>query len=239
MTSEPPPHQPDDARSGADAPDPVTRVLEVGQPEPDEPRGGRSEVQRALGTGYEPRETAAAAKAREKARQLRVAGYFIAVVGLLLGMFDQVEPSSTPTSLRAPAMLAALFLVGQGLLMAIIEGGRAAELARQENTLSEALHRTTEGKSEVVLDSGTGKVVVATQGVNARTVLQQVKLVADVVPQRATAGMALLLMGLSVWLGMALLIVRPTPILGFLSLVAAFLVFTLGWKTLVDPDQPT
>ena len=137
-------------------------------------------------------------------------------------------------------MLAALFLVGQGLLMAIIEGSRAAELARQENTLSEALHRTTEGKSEVVLDSGTGKVVVATtQGVNARTVLQQVKLVADVVPQRATSGMALLLMGLSVWLGMALLIVRPTPVLGFLSLVAAFLVFTLGWKTLVDPDQPS
>jgi hypothetical protein len=197
-------------------------------------------VQRALGTGYVPRETAAAAKAREKAKQLRVAGYFIAVVGLLLGMFDQVEPSSTPTSLRAPAMLAALFLVGQGLLMAIIEGGRAAELARQESTLSEALHRTTEGKSEVVLDSGTGKVVVATtQGVNARTVLQQVKLVADVVPQRATSGMALLLMGLSVWLGMALLIVRPTPVLGFLSLVAAFLVFTLGWKTLVDPDQPS
>jgi hypothetical protein len=198
-------------------------------------------VQRALGTGYEhgrPRETAAAAKAREKAKQLRVAGYFIAGVGLLLGMFDQVEPSSTPTSLRAPAMLAALFLFGQGLLMAIIEGGRAAELSRQESTLSEALHRTTDGKSEVVLDSGTGKVVVATQGVNARTVLQQVKLVADVVPQRATSGMALLLMGLSVWLGMALLIVRPTPILGFLSLVAAFLVFTLGWKTLVDPDQP-
>jgi threonine/homoserine/homoserine lactone efflux protein len=46
-----------------------------------------------------------------------------------------------------------------------------------------------------------------------------------------------MLMVLSIWLGWAALTVSAPPALSGLSLLGAFLVFALGWKSLADPDQ--
>jgi hypothetical protein len=157
------------------------------------------------------------------------------IFGVLLGVADQAS-SGTPGSLRAPALLAALFLVGQGLVL-VLQGIRKERALSMERRIAQSIAEKTGGESQVVGESEPGTLVIATATQNARTVIQQAKLVTPAVPQRATSGMAMLLIVLAVWLGWATLTVLAPPALSGLSLLGSFLVFALGWKTLVDPDQ--
>ena len=106
-----------------------------------------------------------------------------------------------------------------------------------ERRIAQSIAEKTGGESQVVGESEPGTLVIATATQNARTVIQQAKLVTPAVPQRATSGMAVLLIAAgdlaragprSPW--------TAPPALSGLSLLGSFLVFALGWKTLVDPD---
>lgn len=157
------------------------------------------------------------------------------IFGILLGVADQAS-AGTAGGLRLPALLAALFLVGQGLVL-MLQGIRKEKALTMERRIAQSIAEKTGGESQVVGESEPGTLVIATATQNARTVIQQAKLVTPPsVPQRATSGMALILMALAIWLGWAALTVESPPALGGLSLLGAFLVFALGWKTMVDPE---
>lgn len=157
------------------------------------------------------------------------------IFGVLLGVADQAS-AGTGGGLRLPALLAALFLVGQGVVM-LLQGIRKEKALNMERRIAQSIAEKTGGESQVVGESEPGTLVIATATQNARTVIQQAKMVAHAVPQRANSGMAMMLMVLSIWLGWAALTVSAPPALSGLSLLGAFIVFALGWKTLVDPDQ--
>jgi hypothetical protein len=166
-----------------------------------------------------------------------VFGIGLMIFGILLGVADQAS-ASTAGGLRLPALLAALFLVGQGLVL-VLQGLRKEKALSMERRIAQSIAEKTGGESQVVGESEPGTLVIATATQNARTVIQQAKLVTHAVPQqRGTSGMALVLMLLAIWLGWAALTVTAPPALSGLSLLGSFLVFALGWKALVDPDQP-
>lgn len=169
-----------------------------------------------------------------KVTGVSVLGIGLMIFGVLLGVADQAS-AGTPGGLRLPALLAALFLVGQGLVL-VLQGIRKERALSMERRIAQSIAEKTGGESQVVGESEPGTLVIATATQNARTVIQQAKLVTPAVPQRATSGMALLLIALAIWLGWATLTVTAPPALGGLSLLGSFLVFALGWKTLVDPD---
>jgi threonine/homoserine/homoserine lactone efflux protein len=163
-----------------------------------------------------------------------VLGVGLIIFGVLLGVADQAS-ATTPGDLRVPALLAALFLAGQGLTF-VVQGLRKEKAERMERRIAESISERTGGESQVVGESEPGTLVIATATPTARTVIQQAKLVSHAVPQRATSGVALLLMALAIWLGLETLRVTAPPALSGLSLLGAFLLFAFGWKTLVDPE---
>ena len=250
MTSEPP-HRSEDKAYGADVPaghgdlhvaDPPPPVL----PDPlhEDLPSWRSRVRtdlagalwgRPIGDNDAVRNQPHGNATIGKVTGVSVLGIGLMIFGVLLGVADQAS-SGTPGGLRAPALLAALFLVGQGLVL-VLQGIRKERALSMERRIAQSIAEKTGGESQVVGESEPGTLVIATATQNARTVIQQAKLVTHAVPQRATSGMALMLIALSIWLGWATLTVVAPPALSGLSLLGSFLVFALGWKTLVDPDQ--
>jgi len=169
-----------------------------------------------------------------KVTGVSVLGVGLIIFGVLLGVADQAS-ATTSGDLRVPALLAALFLAGQGLTF-VVQGIRKEKAERMERRIAESIAERTGGESQVVGESEPGTLVIATATPTARTVIQQAKLVTHAVPQRATSGVALLLMALAIWLGLETLTVPAPPALSGLSLFGSFLLFAFGWKTLVDPE---
>lgn len=169
-----------------------------------------------------------------KVTSVSVLGVGLIIFGILLGVADQAS-ASTSGDLRVPALLAALFLTGQGLTF-VVQGIRKEKAERMERRIAESIAERTGGESQVVGESEPGTLVIATATPSARTVIQQAKIVTPAVPQRATSGIALILMALAIWLGLETLTVVAPPALSGLSLFGAFLLFAFGWKTLVDPE---
>lgn len=250
MTSEPP-RRSEDQPYGADVPAGHGDLHLVDPPPPVLPEGlhedlpsWRSRVRTDLAGalwGRPIRENDAVRnQARGNATIGRVTGVSVLGVGLiifgvLLGVADQAS-STTPGDLRVPALLAALFLAGQGLTF-VVQGIRKEKAERMERRIADSIAERTGGESQVVGESEPGTLVIATATPTARTVIQQAKLVTHAVPQRATSGVALMLMVLAVWLGLETLRVEAPPALSGLSLLGAFLLFAFGWKTLVDPES--
>ena len=123
----------------------------------------------------------------------------IIVVGLMLGLIDQ-QSAEVPDTLRFPALIAALILVGQGL--------------NQLRTVREII-------------KGPGAVVTGGSAPSgAASVNRGVDPGAD--EGGSTVGTRLVLV-LAVWLGIASLS-YPSGALTVLSLLAAFLLFARGWN---------
>lgn len=168
--------------------------------------------------------------------RVSVVGVGLMIFGVLLGVADQAS-GTTPGDLRVPALLGALFLVGQGLTF-FLQGLRQEKAERMERDIAKKIAERTGGESQIVGESERGPLVIATASSSTCTAIQPAKLVTHTLPQpqRGASGIALMLMVLAVWLGLETLTVDAPPTLSGLSLLGSFLLFAFGWKTLVDPD---
>jgi hypothetical protein len=136
----------------------------------------------------------------------------IIIVGLALGLVDQTS-SEVPGTLRIPALISALILVGQGL--SLLEDARAAQTPVEYEPEPEAVPVTSRAAAGP-------RIVTATDETDtART------------PTRAY-----LVLILAIWLGVATLAYPTAPIqLILLSLLSAYLLFAKGWRTMQTPTQ--
>jgi hypothetical protein len=125
----------------------------------------------------------------------------IIVIGLMLGLIDQRSAEVSGT-LRFPALIAALILVGQGLNR--LNTVRAREIIKDPDTV-------------VIGGPGSSGAVSVNRGVEP-----------GVDEGGSTVGARLVLV-LAVWLGIASLS-YPSGALTVLSLLAAFLLFARGWN---------
>jgi hypothetical protein len=171
-------------------------------------------------TGPQPRMTKLVELAtRARSAQLAVEPALIIIIGLALGIVDQasVEVSSV---LRVPALVGALVLVGQGLtLLDHARRGGAATVTAPDPV-----------------------PVTAPPGPSDQTSGGPVNKGQDVAgPLAATntpGALPWLVAGLAVWLGVATLAHPDAPLsLSLLSLLAAYLLFARGWRSLVPPRR--
>lgn len=126
------------------------------------------------------------------------------LLGILLGLSNQAA-TDVDLGLRVPALIAALLLVGQGVV----------NLRRHASTpLVDA-----DGK---VIDQSGRSVAVAKRPRNP--VQAAATPTAIIVP--------VVVMALAVWLGVADLTVQAPPDLALLSLISAFALFATGWSLL-------
>jgi hypothetical protein len=142
----------------------------------------------------------------------------IIVIGLALGLVDQTS-SEVSGMLRIPALVAALILVGQGLNM--LELGRKSSDTQTVEELEPV---------SVVAPPPTAGAV----GRASNRPVQRV--IADEPPAPASdrSSMAWLVLGLAIWLGVATLAFPTAPLsLILLSLLAAYLLFAKGWRSMV------
>lgn len=139
---------------------------------------------------------------------INVEAILIIVVGLTLGLVDQ-QASEVPGTLRFPALIAALILVGQGI--------------NQLGATSEK--RATAGAPQTVpvgVQSGAAPV---NRGVDP-----------DADDEAGSSTGARLVLILAIWLGIASLVYPSGSFLTLLSLLAAFLLFARAWKV-VSPTR--
>lgn len=139
-------------------------------------------------------------------------------LGFLLGWADQ-NATSLKNDLRFPAMIAALLLFGQG----------GAEILSWLQTKSE------EGKAADARAKELEEQLPPEEPAPAPTAPPAARLMSrSSITPTAPSGASTLavgLMGLGVWLGLETLYVEKLPVVT-LSLLAAFLLFTFGWKLL-------
>jgi hypothetical protein len=130
-------------------------------------------------------------------------------LGIALGLANQ-NADNTAMGLRVPALLAALLMVGQGVV------NLRKSLPRQEHI-------------EVVPDGeNRGRELAVVRPMPARSPGTPVA----VRPTPATLSVPIVVVLLAAWLGLADLRVAAPPTLSVLSLVAAFALFALGWGLL-------
>lgn len=150
--------------------------------------------------------------------------FLLMVIGVSLGLSDQAAVN-TSNDLRVPALIAALLLAGQGL-KDYLEGRDKAAAAQEVRRVRQHAGGGGYADDEPPAD---------TPPAPPRPWYRGASLVGRSVPSRATSTVAFLLMVLAVWLGLAVLTVTSAPAaLGSLSLVASFLLFAFGWKTLTE-----
>ena len=140
----------------------------------------------------------------------------VLVLGALLGVANQ-DASRTSMTLRVPALLAALLMVGQGAV-----ASKRTLPARQRRTVSHS--RTVDQRGQAVREAPRATVTE----INQRAVPA-----AAVRPTAATLSVPISVMILSAWLGLADLTVDDAPaMLSVLSLIAAFTLVALAWSLL-------
>ena len=135
-------------------------------------------------------------RSRDSGFNIDIEAVLIIVIGLTLGLVDQ-QVSEVPGTLRFPALIAALILVGQGINQL---GARRAEPVGASESASDGGSSVNRGVDPDDDDSG--------NSTGARLVLI-----------------------LAIWLGIASLVYPSGSFLTLLSLLAAFLLFARGWKT--------
>lgn len=136
------------------------------------------------------------------------AGLTIAL-GVALGLANQ-QADNTEMALRVPALLAALLMVGQGVV------NLRKSLPRQEHM------EVSDGEA-----GGRGRELAVVRPIPARPGTPMA-----VRPTPATLSVPIVVILLAAWLGLADLRVAAPPTLSVLSLVAAFALFALGWGLL-------
>jgi hypothetical protein len=140
-------------------------------------------------------------RSENKTRERVISG-LVLVVGVALGLVDQATPE-TGRGLRVPALIAALFLVASALNVFLPIGAKGHV------------------EEEPATESGLERPGAATMGGKQMSEPPP--------PVRTSPTVALGLMVLAVWLGLATLTYSEAPwqLLG-LSLLAAFLIFARG-----------
>jgi hypothetical protein len=138
-----------------------------------------------------------------------IGAVLVLVLGLALGIANQ-GAEDTKMALRVPALLAALLMVGQGVLDI-----RKYMPHRQVEILPESGEAGSRGRDLAVVRPMPPPVAaIATR------------------PSPATLSVPLTVMLLAAWLGLADLRVAAPPSLSTLSLISAFALFALGWGLL-------
>jgi hypothetical protein len=140
---------------------------------------------------------------------LKVESIVIILIGLLLGLVDQ-QASEVPGTLRFPALIAALILVGQGINQLSASGESEKKEAARESV---AVGGPVPPGPAPVNRGADPDADDGSSGTGARLVLI-----------------------LAIWLGIASLVYPSGGLLTGLSLLAAFLLFARGWKT-VNPSR--
>ena len=137
----------------------------------------------------------------------------IIVIGMALALYDQTA-SEVSGTLRVPALLAGLILVGQG-----INDFRAAYAEQQARRDGEPVPEYATSGAPPTQQLRTADAPQVNRGVDP-----------DAADDNGPGSLPWLVIALAVWLGLATL-AYPTapPMLIVLSLLAAFLLFSKGW----------
>jgi hypothetical protein len=146
-----------------------------------------------------------------------VGPFLVVLLGVALGITNQAA-AGTDLALRTPAHLAALLLVGHGLLEIRRHWPRRVERIAVPDT------------EERIVDMTTGQARVRELATVQESPAAPITAAAP--PSASTMALPILVMLLAVWLGLANLQVATSAALTFLSLMASFLLFALGWSLL-------
>ncbi len=139
------------------------------------------------------------------------------VLGVVLGVSNQ-SADGTGMGLRVPALLAALLMVGQGVV----------DIKRHLPK-----RRVVEERDTLLVDDGSGGGPRATELAVVRQLPPPAPVQATVVrPTPVNVAVPLTVMVLAAWLGLADLRVEAPTSLTVLCLIAAFALFALGWSLL-------
>jgi hypothetical protein len=140
------------------------------------------------------------------------------MLGVLLGVSNQ-SASGTGMGLRVPALLAALLMVGQG----VVDIKRHLPKRRI----------VEESDTQLLVDDGSGSGPRATELAVVRPLPPPQPVQTNVVrPTKINLAVPLTVMVLAAWLGIADLRVDAPASLTVLSLIASFALFALGWSLL-------
>ena len=140
------------------------------------------------------------------------------LLGVLLGIANQ-SAEGTGMGLRVPALLAALLMVGQG----VVDIKRHLPKRRI----------VEESDTQVLVDDGSGSGPRATELAVVRPLPPPAPVQATAVrPTKINLAVPLTVMVLAAWLGIADLRVEAPASLTVLSLIASFSLFALGWSLL-------
>jgi hypothetical protein len=139
------------------------------------------------------------------------------ILGIMLGVANQ-GAEGTGMGLRVPALLAALLMVGQGVV----------DIKRHLPK-----RRIVEESDTLLVDDGSGSGPRATELAVVRQLPPPPPVTASVVrPTPVNFSVPITVMVLAAWLGLADLRVEAPTSLMVLSLIAAFALFALGWSLL-------
>jgi hypothetical protein len=139
------------------------------------------------------------------------------LLGVLLGIANQ-NAGGTDLGLRIPALLAALLMVGQGVV----------DIKRHLPK-----RRIVEESDTLLVDDGSGQGPRATELAVVRQMPPQAPVPSNVVrPTKTNLAVPITVMVLAAWLGIADLMVDAPTSLTVLSLIASFALFALGWSLL-------
>jgi hypothetical protein len=178
------------------------------------------------------------AEAASDATQATVKSAFSIALGILLGVACAV-PTTGEMALRVPALLASLVMVAQGLL----DLGRVRQTRlkteQQEKADREKAAQDQEARARQKAATPTGSTALEGRVMQpgevqpARDVVaaQHVPPVAVPTPKESMT-IPMLVLGLAVWLGLAVIGLEAAPVLRGLALLAAFLLFSHGWSLL-------
>ena len=137
-------------------------------------------------------------------------------LGILLGVANQ-GAEGVGMGLRVPALLAALLMVGQGVV----------DIKRHLPK-----RRIVEESDTLLVDDGTGNGPRATELAVVRQLPPPPVNAVVVRPTPVNLSVPITVMVLAAWLGLADLRVEAPPGLMVLSLIASFALFALGWSLL-------
>jgi hypothetical protein len=139
------------------------------------------------------------------------------MLGILLGVANQ-GAHDTAMGLRVPALLAALLMVGQGVV----------DIKRHLPK-----RRIVEDSDTLLVDDGSGNGPRATELAVVRQLPSPAPVAANVVrPTPVNMAVPITVMVLAAWLGLADLRTPAPTSLTVLCLIASFALFALGWSLL-------
>lgn len=179
----------------------------------------------------------ATADATTDAKQAKVKSAFSITLGILLGIVCAV-PTSGEMGLRVPALLAALVMVAQGLLDLGRVRQERLDRERQEQQDAEGRERAAQAKESHARQQPAGTAlegrVLGPGEAPPRDDARAAQRVPPVVARTPKESMTIpmLVLGLAVWLGLAVIGLDASAVLRGLSLLAAFLLFSHGWSLL-------